>query len=72
MNDKYKPKLNFKWTQKEICKWNMIINSKLDKNVDIKLLEEIIKNDDEQYNLLIQELNDIEKEYHQIINKTIV
>ncbi|ARF12674.1 HNH endonuclease [Klosneuvirus KNV1] len=64
-NDNYI--LNFQWSLKEICKWNMILNNKIDKNIDIKILEEIISDDNKEYNSLIQNLDEIDKQYHQLI-----
>lgn len=62
-----KYRLNFVWSKKEICKWNIILNGKLDKNVDISLLEEVINDNNKEYNTLIQKLDEIERQYHQLI-----
>ena len=45
----------------------MILNNKIDKNIDIKILEEIISDDNKEYNSLIQNLDEIDKQYHQLI-----
>lgn len=63
----YKYKLNFIWNQKDMCKWNMIINDKLNKNVDIKLLEEILEDDTNELNTIVEKIDDIEKQYDQLM-----